>query len=183
MKKFFSGYYGDDDDLTEQESIDLMRKMDEKSVGTTFQIISSWWEHRNDDGVMFLFYEDLKHDLETMIRKISEFVEIPLIEDEIRRVCHLCSFEYMAEHKEKFQGDAIINVLSQCTGIENWTPKIGMIRTDGGKIGQGLNNLETGVKDAVDKQWKSTMESKYGFKSYQDMYNQHGYFAKRMKSV
>jgi len=183
MTKFSSGFYGDHEDLTEDETGDLLIAMHEKNTCASFLCISTWWEHRNDPNVLFLFYEDLIHDLETMIRKISDFVEIPLTEVELRRVCYLSSFEYMAKHKEKFQGDSIISTVAQSMGIESWTPTIGRVRTGGGEIGQGVDNLTPMLKDIIDDLWQETVQEQHGLKSYQDMYNEHGIFSKEMKSV
>lgn len=179
MLKFFGGFYGDKDSLTEQETVDLMVNLYEKSATTNFDVISSWWEHRNDPNVLLLFYEDVNCNPKTMIKKISEFVEIPLTEEEFEKVCYLCSFEYMSKHKEMFLGEAYIEHFALLTGLEKWTPTTGMVRTDGGKIGEGMKNLAPRLRNKVDEVWNNTMQKTYGIESYQKLYEQYGIFSKK----
>lgn len=47
---------------------------------------------------------------------------------------------------------------------------IGMVRPDGGQVGQGKALLPETIKEYVDKRWKETVEEKLGFKNYQEMY-------------
>lgn len=177
-----AGFYGAKEDLNEQEALDLMIEIQDKNFSTNFDLISSWWEHRNDPNVLFLFYEDLNRNLKTVIKKISDFVEIPLNAEEFERVCYLSSFEYMAKHKEMFRGDSVIEQFSNFVGLEKWTPAVGMVRTDGGKIGEGMKNLAPTLRNKVEEIWKDTMQQKFGIKSYQDFYDQYGFFSNKQIS-
>jgi hypothetical protein len=176
FSKFINGFFGGDKEISDEDMSEMMEMMHHDNASGNFLIISTWWEHRNDPNVLFLFYDDLKRDLQLVIKKISEFIEIPLTDEELRRVCYLCSFEYMAKHKETFQGETVIEQMSLCTGLEKWTPKVGMVRPDGGTIGQGLNKIGPKLKATVDKLWADTVEKSVGQKSYRDLYEQHGLF-------
>ena len=46
-----------------------------------FVHLVSWWEHRDDSNVLFLFFEDMKDDLESAVRKVAAFIGM---EDEER---------------------------------------------------------------------------------------------------
>jgi len=138
--------------------------------------ISSWWEHRNDPNIMVIFYEDLKKNLRQMIERISNFITIPLNEDELNRVTYFSSFEYMSEHKEKFQGESVVQIISQGANCEPWTPLCGMVRPEGGKIGEGVKHVGPLVKEVIDKFWSEQMDKKFGLKNYDDMYKQYGKF-------
>lgn len=65
--------------------------------------VLGWWKHRNDPNVLFLKYEDLKKDLVSSIRAITEFLNKPLSEEVIQRIAHQCSFEGMAKNPASYQ--------------------------------------------------------------------------------
>ncbi len=67
--------------------------------------VRGWWEKaRREDNVLFVRFEDMKDDLPTVIRSVAELLGLePLTEEEIGRVAHKCSFEYMREHKLAFE--------------------------------------------------------------------------------
>ncbi|XP_035218190.1 sulfotransferase 1E1-like [Stegodyphus dumicola] len=56
-----------------------------------------FWKHRNDENVLFLFYEDLQKDLPKNLKKISDFLGKPLTAEEIKAVVDHCSFKNMAK--------------------------------------------------------------------------------------
>lgn len=135
-----------------------------------FEFLASWWEHKNDSNIMFVFYEDLIKNLSEMIKKIASFVEIKIInDDELSRVTYLCSFDYMARNKEKFQGTYLAEIFAKNIGVESWSPNIGMVRVDGGKVGEG-SNITQNLKSTIDKKWTDTMRQRFGFDNYGDMY-------------
>jgi len=172
LVKYISGFCGDTDDLNDDETLQFM-------MSKNFNTIASWWEHRDDPTLLFLFYEDLKHDLEFMIKKISDFVQIPLNDEELRRVCYLSSFEYMSKHKDMFLGDDFVEQMSKALGIEKWIPAVGTVRADGGKVGDGLNKLRPEIRAMVDKLWEQIVGRQCGVDSYQALYKQRGIFAKK----
>jgi len=42
--------------------------------GPYIEHIKDGWNHRNDKNVLFLFYEDLKSDLKSSLRKLADFL-------------------------------------------------------------------------------------------------------------
>lgn len=42
--------------------------------GSWFDHVTEWWAHRDDENVLFLWYEDLLRDLPAAIRKIATFL-------------------------------------------------------------------------------------------------------------
>lgn len=63
--------------------------------------IRSWWEVRNLPNVLLMHYTDLKSDLPKGIRKIAEFLEIPINEERWDAVLEFCSFEWMKKNAVK----------------------------------------------------------------------------------
>ena len=46
--------------------------------GDWFNHINSWWQHRHDDNILFLWYEELQQDYDSQVHKIADFLGYPL---------------------------------------------------------------------------------------------------------
>ncbi len=57
--------------------------------------IRSWWEIRNLPNVYMLHFANLKKDMAGEIRRIAEFLDIPINEDHWQEILLHCSFDYM----------------------------------------------------------------------------------------
>ena len=66
--------------------------------GDYFEHVLSWWEHKDDDNVLFLKYEDLKNDTKAAIVKIADFIEVKLTEEAIESVLEMSSFSSMRQN-------------------------------------------------------------------------------------
>jgi len=168
--KFIDGYFGSDEEISEDELVDLLHKFHSGNVNANFKCMSTWWQHRTDPHVKIVFYEDLKRDLRFMIRNIADFAEISLSDSELDRVTELCSFEYMAKHKEKFQGELVAEGIAKGIGSDKWIPKVGMVRESGGQVGQGLKHMGPKLKATVEHLWNESMKNNFGYENYQEMY-------------
>ncbi|XP_070558506.1 sulfotransferase 1C4-like [Ptychodera flava] len=67
--------------------------------GCWFENVAYWWQHRNDDNVLFLFFEDMKNDLKGSVRKISNFLDKPLDENTLDEITRRSTFDVMKENK------------------------------------------------------------------------------------
>ncbi len=57
--------------------------------------IRTWWEVRNLPNVMLVHFSDLKRDMPGEIRKIAEFLDVPIDESKWKDILEHCSFDYM----------------------------------------------------------------------------------------
>lgn len=60
--------------------------------------IRTWWEIRDLPNVMLVHFAQLKADMPGEIRRISEFLDIPVNEAKWDAVLEHCSFDYMKAH-------------------------------------------------------------------------------------
>lgn len=60
--------------------------------------VRSWWEIRDLANVMLLHFNELKADMPGTIRRIADFLDIPIRDDKWEDILRHCSFEYMKEH-------------------------------------------------------------------------------------
>jgi hypothetical protein len=73
--------------------------------GTWTNHVKGWWERsQREENVLFVRFEDMKHDLAGIAQRIAAFLGVtPLCPAELANVIHKCSFEYMQEHQDNFE--------------------------------------------------------------------------------
>ncbi len=70
----------------------------ELGFGNYFDHLLSWWEHRNDDNVLFLKYEDMKKDLPFHVSKIASHIGAELSDDVIAKIAEETKFDKMRDN-------------------------------------------------------------------------------------
>jgi len=60
--------------------------------------IRSWWEIRDLPNVMMLHFNTLKSDMPGSMRRIAEFLDIPIDESKFPAIVEHCTFDYMKTH-------------------------------------------------------------------------------------
>lgn len=57
--------------------------------------VLEFWEHRHDENILFLTYEELKKDTAATIDKIARFLGKTVNDEDKNKIIHHCSFEMM----------------------------------------------------------------------------------------
>ena len=60
--------------------------------------VRSWWDIRDLPNVYFIHFADLKREMAGEIRRLADFLEIPVNEDIWDSILLHCSFDYMKAH-------------------------------------------------------------------------------------
>lgn len=60
--------------------------------------VRSWWEIRHLPNVLLIHFAQLKQDMAKQIRRIAEFLAIPIDESKWEIILEHCSFSYMKQH-------------------------------------------------------------------------------------
>lgn len=76
--------------------------------------VRTWWETRNLPNVHVVHFADLKKDLSGEMKRIAEFLDIPVDEEKWDTIVEHCTFDWMKENSDKiapavdmiFQGGA-----------------------------------------------------------------------------
>ena len=63
--------------------------------------IRTWWQIRDLPNVKLVHFADLKRDMPGEIRKIAEFLQIPINEATWETILEQCSFEWMKRNASK----------------------------------------------------------------------------------
>ena len=63
--------------------------------------VRSWWAIRDLPNLLMLHYADLKADMPGQIRRIAEFLDIPIDERRFPAISEHCGFDYMKANADK----------------------------------------------------------------------------------
>jgi len=67
--------------------------------GSYFDWVLEWWEHKEDDNVLFLKFEDLKKELTGQVGIIANFLGYQLSQEEMEEIAEKCTFKNMKENR------------------------------------------------------------------------------------
>jgi hypothetical protein len=73
-----------------------------KPEGNWFAFVQEWLVNPYGRRILYLRYENMKADLEGVIRRIMDFCELKVDEKEFPRILERSSFAYMKQHQQKF---------------------------------------------------------------------------------
>lgn len=71
-----------------------------------YRNVKSWWPQRDNEKVLILRFQDLKHDLAGGMDKIAAFLGWELTAEQKAKALEYSSFEWMKAHDEKFSQQA-----------------------------------------------------------------------------
>jgi hypothetical protein len=126
----------------------------------------SWWPHRNDNDVLLLCYEDMKNDLDSAIKQIASFLEIPLDEGLMEITSRHAALDFMQAHKDKFD-ELITCELNVKLGLLPPGGDSSKVKT--GRVGDHKQMLPERVNKEMDLIWEKEIKTKLGVPSYQAM--------------
>ncbi|KAK3263661.1 hypothetical protein CYMTET_27548 [Cymbomonas tetramitiformis] len=133
----------------------------------------NWWSHRNDEDVLFIFFEDLLERPREVVTRIGKFMDPSFDDDKlVDLVVDQTNHRAMAAHPTKFDDHRMFDTNVQKFGLKftalSESERVGKVRQGGGKKDQG-NELPQRYTEYYEKLWKTIIEKKYGFKQYSDM--------------
>ncbi|XP_065197701.1 sulfotransferase 1B1-like [Sycon ciliatum] len=64
--------------------------------------MASWWPRHADADVLWVFYEDMKEDLQTQVERVAAFMGIadPAV---VSQAVHKSTFAFMKEHEGQYR--------------------------------------------------------------------------------
>lgn len=66
--------------------------------------VAGWWERtERADNVLFVHFEEILQDLGGVVRRVARHLGEPLREEEVNKIAHRTSFQYMKEREEFFE--------------------------------------------------------------------------------
>uniref|UniRef100_A0A8D0G824 Sulfotransferase n=1 Tax=Sphenodon punctatus TaxID=8508 RepID=A0A8D0G824_SPHPU len=87
--------------------------------GSYFDYIFEWNKHAADENVMTITYEELKENRASGVKRIAEFFDLPLTEEEIQGVVKRSSFQAMKDNSQESHG-AFGQTLFRKGDVSDW---------------------------------------------------------------
>jgi hypothetical protein len=134
--------------------------------GDYWHHLASWWPHRNDPNVLFMSYEAMQRDLATTVRRVAEFVGIPLDDELFDIVMRQSSLEFMLAHKDRFD-DAMMRERSE--RLLGLPPGSDSSKVRKGRVGEHRVELPSDVAAEMDAIWRREIGATLGFASYAEL--------------
>ncbi len=85
-------------------------KNKELMFGDVFHHNLCWWKHRDDEGYLFMKYEDMKRDLTSAVTQIADLCDVTLSSEKVHRITEYCQFDNMKKSKSVKLGLDFFNV-------------------------------------------------------------------------
>ena len=63
--------------------------------------VRTWWAARDLPNVLFVHFADLKRDMPGQMRRVADFLGVPVEASGWERIVEYCSFEWMKQHAHK----------------------------------------------------------------------------------
>lgn len=139
-----------------------------------WQIIVSWWPHRNDSNVLWLHYDDLHENLAACVKLIAEFIGVGADDEDLQQlVVKQASLDFMMQHHSQFDEHQMKLGMNEAMGLPRnagmGSENPGKVRT--GTIGGHRDALSSSMIEKLDKRWALDVEPVTGYQSYNDLRN------------
>ena len=124
----------------------------------------SWWPRRHDPNVLFLFYEDLREDLEGQVKRIADYMGISDL-NVMTQAVEKSTFAFMKEHEDQFDENRFKQARNELCGVPKEAGKgVGKVRRAGGE-----RHLMSGdTKAALDARWEKICLPVFGAATYEE---------------
>lgn len=126
--------------------------------------LASWWKHRNDKNVLLLSYEQMTQDPDALIRRVAEFIDVPLDEELLAITLEHSSLAYMLKYKDRFD-DALMRALSETKANIPKGSDSSKVRK--GQIGE--RTMPENIQAELNDKWQKLIEEPFGFTTYADL--------------
>lgn len=119
------------------------------AFGCWYEHVEGWWAHRDDANVLFLTYEELKHDLESSLRRIAAFIGRDVPQERMPRVVERCGFAFMKQYEDKFD-PAMESLWEQGVKLKSFLRQ--------GRVGDGDVSLNEEQKAKFESAFRDRLE-------------------------
>jgi hypothetical protein len=178
--RFFSGWFFEPGSITLDsfaEEFWLARGLPTSRMqnASYFHHLVSWYKRRNDPGVLIVFFEDLKENIQQQVERIAKFVSTEQHNfnrpELVQKAVEHSSYAFMKAHESHFDERLSKLARNEACGL----PKMaGMDQSklNEGNVGTGQNHLSDSLKVQVQQKWKDVVEPVTGCATYDELRQQ-----------
>lgn len=137
------------------------------NAGQIWHHFLSFWQQRDNDNVLWLFFEDLKKDLRTGVKRVAKFMGMRPDSVAFDKALKQATYKFMSENEHQFDDHFVFDSVKANIGIQFYTYRASKVRKGGGKVGQGKVALPDDIRKRLEDKWATVFESKTGIRDYQ----------------
>ena len=130
-----------------------------------FAHLVSWWEHRNDSNVLLLFFEDMKDNLDSGVRKVAAFMGMK-DEEKIKKAVEMSSFEFVKKNDRKFASVRLARYRNEVCGLPT---DLEPSRVASGSATAGRELMDEKTKKIIQEKWLEVVGKHIGFLNYDEL--------------
>lgn len=171
---FFKGWFFDDENAISVDQFILEFLLRRGAPQTPMQNasiwhnIASWYPHRNDGDVLWLFYEDLVADLRGGVNRIADFLGLAVGDEVLRNVAtEQASFSHMKQYPQKYDEHMLKHARNEICGLPR---DAGLNGKSAGKVREGARTLlAPETLTALQDKWVEVMVPATGYANYEEL--------------
>lgn len=124
------------------------------------------WQHRKDENVLLVHFEDMKSDLRSTVVRVAQFMNVEADDTLVDKVTELSSFDFMRKNNDKFNENL---TKAKRNGPCGLPADAGMnsSKVRAGGVGGG-HQLSDEIRAAIDEKWKKVAKVT-GCATYEDL--------------
>ena len=122
--------------------------------------ILEFWKIRDEPNILFLFYEDMKRDLDVEVKKTAQFLGKSYTQEQFDKLCIHLSFDKMKSNKS-VNKELEIKAMRNSIGEDYSSDQFSFIRQ--GKVGSHNKELDEEYNQKFDAFANHPNFEKYGF--------------------
>ena len=130
-----------------------------------YEHLLSWWKHRNDPNVLFLFFEEMKQDLESVVKVVASFMGIN-DKEKIRKAVQMSSFDFMKANSGKFAENRLVFYRNKACGLPEQSDCRKVVT---GSATKALDMISDSLKEDIQRKWRETVTASIGFQTYDEL--------------
>ena len=131
--------------------------------GNYWEHLLSWWRRRDEEDVLMVTFEDLKHDLERQVRRVAGFLELDSDERTIRIATQHAHFDFMKAHESQFDDHLTALGRNAACGLP---PDARSTKVRSGKVGSHVGLLSPETTKLLEERWREVVEAETGLPDY-----------------
>ena len=137
-----------------------------------FTHLTSWYNRRNHDDVLIVFFEDLKEDLKGQIQRVARFISNEKHNFEKPNVIDLAheraTFNFMKANDDNFDEKLSKLARNEACGLAKNAGMSGN-KISSGKVGSGSKLLPEGLRRKVQLKWEEVVMPATGCCTYEEL--------------
>jgi hypothetical protein len=165
---FFSGWFFEPGAL-DLETFALEFVLAREGAGDYWTHLVSWWPHRKEPDVLYLFYEDVVRDLVGTVRLVAEFIGVETGDDRLEVATRQAGLDFMRRYPDRWEDRLLRQKRNHVMGLPA-TAGSTKVRPEGAV--HSVEEMSESVRIAWRARWREVVEPVTGCASYEELRRQ-----------